>query len=403
VATLRQAIEPQRERGTLPRANVVSVGDLHRQFHPNVRGSTRSLILKLFEPISEKKPWAIILCRFKGAAPHPDEQATEALYRRLFEPGSGGLVEYWRDVSLGAVDITGSRVFGWVEVDIPRDKAGGTDQTSPKGPGRSGLVDAAIKAVLKDDDHRLDGFFSQLSVYLENWSKPGVTQDGDWATWAPYAIDGSADGRGKVNLTPPHAADIVAHEMGHGFGMKHDADATGDSNYHDPCCIMSQSSLFARAGWTSLFGPAVCLPHLVQRNWMYQHRLLRDDGAWMGETHGATFVLAPINDPGTHANLGVALKVRPPGGEWDYLLEYVRSTGWNRGLKDVSGSEAATVFVRRILQSDIGETAAILGSIPVPTDARERKQFVEPTGNTRFEVQRFASDGRIVKVNALKL
>ena len=48
MATLRQAIEPHRERGTLPRTAVVSVGDLHRQFRPGPRGSTRALILKMF-------------------------------------------------------------------------------------------------------------------------------------------------------------------------------------------------------------------------------------------------------------------------------------------------------------------------------------------------------------------
>jgi hypothetical protein len=396
MATLRQAIEPHRERGTLARTKVVSVGDLLRQFLPAPRSSTRALILKMFEAVSAKKPWAIILCRFKGAAPHPKEPATEAFYRRLFEPASGGLVEYWRDASLGAIDITGSRIFDWVEVDIARDKAGGWEKSNPVGPGRSGLVDAAIRAVLQDGDHRLDGFFSQIAVYCENWSVddvPVAQQFGGSAFW----IDGSADARGKVTLTPPHAADITAHEMGHGFGMRHDANADATEFYQDPCCIMSQSALFQPPGWSSLFGSAVCLPHLIQREWMYSHRVLRDDGAWMSQPHGTTFVLAPINDPGAHANLGIALAVGPPDDVWDYLLEYARPTGWNRGLK------GDFLFIRRLRPSSIGDTAAILGSIAVPAAPGERKQFVETTGNTRFEVQRLDAEGRIVKVNATKL
>ena len=396
MATLRQAIEPHRERGTLTRATTVSVGDLHRQFHPEPRGSTRALILKMFEAVSEKKPWAIILCRFKGAAPHPTEPATEAFYRRLFEPGSGGLVEYWRDASLGAIDITGSRVFDWVGVDIPRDKAGGWEKSDPKGPGRSGLVDAAIRAILQGGNDRLDGFFSQIAVYCENWSVDDVPVAQQFAGSA-FWIDGSADSRGKVTLTPPHAADITAHEMGHGFGMRHDANADATDFYQDPCCIMSQSALFQPPGWASLFGTGVCLPHLIQRDWMYRHRVLRDDGAWMSQPHGTTFVLAPINDPGAHANLGIALAVGPPGDEWDYHLEYARPTGWNRGL------EGDFLFIRRLRASRIGDTAAILGSIQVPALPGDRKQFVEPTGNTRFEVQRFDPGGRIVKVNAAKL
>jgi hypothetical protein len=396
MATLRQAIEVQRERGALPRTSGISVVGLHRQFRPEPMGSTRALILKMFEGVGEKKPWAVILCRFKGAAPHPTEPSTEAFYRRLFEPGSGGLVEYWRDVSLGAIDITGSRVFDWTEVDISRDKAGGWEGSNPVGPGRSGLVDAAIRAVLRDGVDRLDGFFSQIAVYTENWSVDDVPMDQQFGG-SSFWIDGSADGRGKVTLTPPHAGDISGHEMGHGFRMQHDANADATEFYADPCCLMSQSALFQPPGWDRLFGSAVCLSHLIQRDWMYRHRVLHDDGAWMSEPNGITVVLAPTNDPGAHANLGIALTVRPPGDEWEYHLEYARPTGWNRGLA------GDFLFIRRIRPTRIGVTPAILGSIAVPPTPGDRAQFVEPSGNTRFEVERFAPDGRIVKVNAKKL
>lgn len=396
MTTLRQTIEPHHERGTLARTEMVSVGDLHRQFRPERHGSTRALILKMFEAVSARKPWAIILCRFKGSPPHPAEPSTEAFYRRLFEPEWDGLVEYWRDASLGAINITGSRVFDWVEVDIARSNAGGWEQSNPKGPGRSGLVDAAIRAVLKSGDHQLDGFFSQIAVYCENWSVDNVPVAQQFAG-SPFWIDGSADKRGKVTLTPIHAGDVTAHEMGHGFGMRHDANADATEFYQDPCCIMSQSALFQPPGWTSMFGSAICLPHLIQLDWMYKHRLLRDDGSWRSQSLGATFVLAPINDPSAHANLGIALAVGLPDDEWDYYLEYARPTGWNQGLKN------NFLFIRRLRPSKIGPTAAILASLTVPAAAGDRNQLVEPKGNTRFEVQRLGSEGRIIKVIATKL
>jgi Metallo-peptidase family M12 len=396
MATLRQAIEAQRERGALPRTGVTSVVALHRQFRPTPMGSMRALILRMFEGIGEHKPWAIILCRFKGAPPHPSEPAIKAFYERLFRPGEGGLVEYWRDVSLGAVDITGSKVFDWVVVDVPRDKAGGWAQSKPPGIGRSGLVDAAIRAVLQRGAKQLDGFFSQIAVYTENWTADDLRDD-QKVVGSSFWIDGSADGRGKVVLTPPNASDITAHEMGHGFGMAHDANADATEFYSDPCCIMSQSSLFRPPGWEGLFGSAICLSHLIQRDWMYRHRVLHDTGARMSEPHGTTFELAPINDPGAAANLGIALTVRPPGDEWDYHLEYARPTGWNRGL---SGD---FLFIRRVRPTRIGVTPSILGSIAVPATRGVRAQFLEPSGNTRFEVERLTPDGRIIKVNAQKL
>lgn len=394
MATLQQAIEANRERGTLPRTRVVSVNDLHRRFHPGTRGSTRALILKMFEAISARKPWAIILCRFKGAAPHPSEPDVEALYRRMFRPGSGGLIEYWRDVSLGNIDITGSRIFGWIKVDIPRDKAGGNRRSNPVGPGRAGLVDAAIRAVLAEDPRALDGFHGQISVYNENWSSDDVPVAQQFAG-SPFWIDGSAEGR-KVNLTPPHAVDIVAHEMGHGFDMSHDVNFDSTVHYADPCCIMSQRPLFNRDGWTSLFGPAICLPHLVQQNWMYRQRMFGDNGSWMAARDGINVRLAQISDPGADANLGGMLAMFKGDDKWDYYLEYARPTAWNRGLS------RDFVFIRQIRPSDVGLTAAILGTVVVPAGGKAG-EFVEPIGNVRFEARHTDAGGRVVSVNIRKL
>lgn len=397
MATLRQAIERQREIGALPQSGIISVRDLHQKFHPVPAGSTRALLLQMSGSVSKKLPWAIILCRFKGAAPDPAlEDPIENFYRRIFTPGTGGLVEYWRDASLGAIDITGSRVFplfGWVEVEITRDKAGGTPKTMPAGPGRGGLVDFAISAVQREGDDPLEGFHSQIAIYTQNWSRNEVSQVGD-----QFWIDGSADGRGKVTLTPPHVGDITAHEMGHGFDMQHDVSADFQTHYADPCCIMSQAPLFMHPFWKVNFGPAVCLPHLIQREWMYSHRVFFDDGAWMSQLDGITLPLAPTSDPGARANLGIKLTNRNAEPSWDYYLEYVKPTGWNRGLS------SDFLFIRRIGPGkDIGPTPAILGSIVVPAAIGASAQFVEPSGNALFQVERFDPEGRIVKVTAKKL
>lgn len=399
MATLRQVIERQREIEALPQSGIISVRDLHQKFHPVPAGSTRALLLQMFGSVSKKLRWAIILCRFKGAAPDAAlEDPIENFYREIFTAGTGGLVEYWRDASLGAIDITGSRVFGWVEVEIPRDKAGGSSVTVPVGPGRSGLVDSAISAVQRAGGDPLEGFHSQMAIYTQNWSKDGLTQDGNWADWAPFWLDGSADGRGKVTLTPPHVGDITAHEMGHGFGMQHDVSADFQTHYADPCCIMSQAPLFMHPVWKVNFGPAVCLPHLMQREWMYSHRVFVDDGGWLSLPNGITLPLAQTSDPGARANLGIKLTNRNAEPSWDYYLEYARPIGWNQGLSN------AFLFIRRIGPGkDIGPTPAILGKIIIPTTIGTRSQSVEPSGNVLFQVERFDPEGRIVKVTAKKL
>ena len=55
-------------------------------------------MMKMLEGTITSHPWAVILCRFKGSAPNPAlEDPIAKFYREAFTPGSGGLVEYWRD------------------------------------------------------------------------------------------------------------------------------------------------------------------------------------------------------------------------------------------------------------------------------------------------------------------
>lgn len=107
----------------------------------------------MIDDVSEKRPWAIILCRFKGLAPDPAlEDPIKKFYNEAFSPGSGGLIEYWRDVSLGAIDIRGSKVFDWVELEITRAEAGGP------GAGRLRLTNYAISAAQRKGLDPITGF-----------------------------------------------------------------------------------------------------------------------------------------------------------------------------------------------------------------------------------------------------
>lgn len=95
MATLRQAIERQREAGAVPPSGAVSLRGLHGNFRPTPPGSTRALMGAMYGRVSERKPWAVILCRFKGSPPELSERerATGTFFREAFTPGSGGFVE----------------------------------------------------------------------------------------------------------------------------------------------------------------------------------------------------------------------------------------------------------------------------------------------------------------------
>jgi hypothetical protein len=398
MGTFRQAVERQRERGVTIAGESISIGNLQQRFQSSPAGSTRALMVKMLAGTSRSLPWAVILCRFKGSPPNPVlEDPIEKFYREAFTPGSGGLVEYWRDASLASVDISGSRVFGWIEVDIPRDQAAT--------PGRSGLVDAAIRAVQSNMGDSLEGFYSQIAIYAHNWTNddntrppgtPSWMADDPLKPWWPFWIDGSADGRGKVTLTPPHNGNITAHEMGHGFKMNHDVGPDLDADYMDPCCIMSQNNPFNHPTWQRAFGPAVCLPHLMQRDWMYQRRVYFDDGGWLSQPDGITLPLAPIGRLSTRANLGIKLAYARAEDAWDYYLEYVEPTGWNQGI-------GKSYLIVRRMAPKYGGTPAYLGLLEIPTTPGARAEYVEPSGGVKFQVELTQMQGPILSVNARKM
>lgn len=396
MGTIRQAIERQRERGVAISGQDINIRNLQQKFQSPP--SLRALMAKMLDGTVKTLPWAVILCRFKGSAPDPNlENPIEQFYQEIFKPGSGGLVEYWRDASLGVIDISGSRVFGWIEVDIPRIMAAT--------PGRSGLVDAAIRAVQSKTGDSLDGFYSQIAVYTQNWTKddntrppgtPNWRADDPLKPWWPFWIDGSADKRGKVTLTPPHNGNITAHEMGHGFKMNHDVGPDLDTDYYDPCCIMSQKNPFVHPTWNRAFGPALCLPHLMQRDWMYKRRVYYDGGSWLSRPDGVTLVLAPIGRLSARANLGIKLAYKQAEDAWDYYLEYVEPTAWNQGI-------GKSYLIVRRMAPKYGGTPAFLGMLEIPMTPGIKKEFLEPSGNVRFQLELTQLQGPIIKLNAKKL
>ena len=155
--------------------------------------------------------------------------------------------------------------------------------------------------------------------------------------------------------------------MGHGFGMNHDIGADLVTEYQDPCCILSQNNPFVKQPWMVNFGPALCLSHLVQKGWMYQRRLYVDDGGWM--SGGISLPLASLEDPSARANLGIKLTFTRDQKAWDYFVEYVKPTDWNRGLVN------AFVFIRRLAPYGLGQTPAHLGSIEYRQPWEPRRNF----------------------------
>ena len=228
-------------------------------------------------PVRVRQAFQVILCRFKDTEA---EETVETFFRRLFEPGSGGLVEYWHDVSLGALDVSGSRVDGWVTLDINRREASRYS--------RAGLVGLAMNAASKAGYPSMTTFQGRIGVFTHDYAKddaPGAADDGSGSD-DPDWIDGST--KGKLISAPPHghSGTFIAHEMGHVIGFEHDLAADGVSSYGDKYCIMSAMSVrsFLAPTWGEpfgTFGPAMSFPQLQVKGWMPARRTLSVDREWL--------------------------------------------------------------------------------------------------------------------------
>src|SRR5882724_11034338 len=68
--------------------------------------------------------WAVILCKFSD-----DNSPTQPLtkYQRLFTGvgnGSFNMVDFFRDMSHGQLDLSGSQVFGWFTTSVKKSDYG---------------------------------------------------------------------------------------------------------------------------------------------------------------------------------------------------------------------------------------------------------------------------------------
>ena len=389
MTSLMQAVARTREDVSFPPNGDVHVNLLQDHFQsPGAKGSVRELIAAMIASVAVQHPYAVILCRFQNEPPHPDEAKWLKFFTEAFRRGTGGLVEYWQDASLGKIDVSGTRVFPWIEVSLTRQQ-GGFPPTR-----RQDLTNAGISAIQNSTDpltgkpgDPITGFFNQISCYMYRYNGEGKN------------IDGSTDGiSNKTNLTAPFDGEVTAHEMGHSQGMEHDADVTGDTKYHDKCCIMSQSGSFSIPPWEVVFGPSLCLPHLMLQGWMYQKRMLFDTGAWAKNPTGISFQLAPNTEAGSPAFLGASLSIPGSSPAWEYLLEVAPLSGWNQGVANLP----ALMVRRTSSQTDLSPkvTAMYLGQLQI--NATGSTTMTEASGNTTFTVTQISNRGPTVTVTAKK-
>jgi hypothetical protein len=263
-------------------------------------------------------PWAILLCRFSDlpAVPQPPEYYQD-LYTRN---GTGGVADYWREVSFGGLDLSGSQVFGWLTMCHASSEVATLTFPGQRGTLVQWGIDAAAAAGID-----LTPFRSVL-----------VVQN--------YGVDHGAAGNGVVIVhSNPGLCEFgfICHEMGHGHGLPHSFSANPDFMYGDGWDVMSFATTTFQFPIAFRGSSGAATVGLNARN-LRALGVLEPSRQWSpgGPDFSATVTLDPLNQPpiGNHGHLVAVIPPtatrpgRPDGSTW--TMEFHHRAGWDQAIPE---------------------------------------------------------------------
>jgi hypothetical protein len=247
---------------------------------------------KMAEALMIQTPWAILLCKFDDDTSEP---YTRQRYEDLFTNSGVGklnMVDYFRDMSHGMLDLSGSQVFGWFSLHKNRSDYTGSGANQA---GRDALISWARDAAT-ENGVPLGSFFSvvvcmNVPTDLFGGGNGVVCDDGRWIEEG-WAYDGMS------SMSPS----LLGQEMGHGYGLDHSRAAGSDAPYMDQWDVMSTANAFmaphpfftdldVRGRTIFRLGPGLNAANMWSRGWLDQSRVWRAAGT----EYGAVVRLRPLH------------------------------------------------------------------------------------------------------------
>lgn len=262
-------------------------------------------------------PWAILLCKFKD-----DTSADSITRERLAEiftsagNGKNNMVDYFRDISHGYLDLSGSKLFpseGWYT--LARDRSDYQGAATPG--GRNTLITWAKDAAAEKNDS-LAGFFNVVVV---------TNTDADLFGGPAGAVTAPIVAGGISSVSPS----VMGQEMAHGWGLQHSRIAGSSADYMDRFDIMSTKTNVlmadhphypergARGDLIYRIGPGLNAATMHAYGWLDADRVWQP---WKMNQSGTFAVrLRPLHRPDLPGFLGARL-----GG---YFVEFRMNESWD--------------------------------------------------------------------------
>lgn len=270
---------------------------------------------KATKAVTGAQPWISILCKFSGDSTEPRNLS---YFQGMYSSSYPGLDHYWREVSYDKANVAGSSAVAWVTMPYPvshYESAGGGD----------------LDALIEDCTAAADS-----AVYFPNFVGINMMFNDEFG---PYAWGGSRylnrDGVSKiyrVTWEPPWGYSnmgVIAHEMGHGFGLPHSNNADGDSSpYDNTWDVMSDSWYYVVIDSTyGKLGKGTIAYHRDMLGWIDAARkfTINSDGIYDVTVDHLTL--------DTTSNLRL-VKVQIPGSSRFYTVEVRDRESFDANLPD---------------------------------------------------------------------
>ena len=265
-------------------------------------------------------PWAIVLCKYNDM---PAETRPANFYWDMFaRNGTGGMCDFWRVITSGAMDISSSVVFGWLTMTHASAEAKALQYPAGRATLFQWGLDAAHAAGINLAPFR-------AILVLQNF---GVDH-------GAVTIGGNP-GEVVIVHADPNAFEcgFVGHEMGHGFGLPHSWSANPDFQYGDGWDLMSWQTSTFNFNVTFEGASGLATVGLNARN-LEALGAVPPGRVWQpSPDFSGTVTLDPMSQLpiGNHGSLFAKIlptstrPVRTNGSS--YTVEFHQKAGWDQGI-----------------------------------------------------------------------
>ena len=308
-------------------------------------------------PFRGSAKWSFILCRFQGSATPPNDAN---FYRNLLlQSGTGGVGDYWNDISYANLNLEGSVVAGWYTMSITEAQGRERDRWGKVNACRD-AASSSPSPYTPPSDHKI-GIITFPDVDMFGWNG---------GAFLPYNIDVGG----------------VIHETGHGIGLSHSfsndpnfrsADWAQIGEYDDPWDVMSWANAF-RVPTPFGDGPVgLAGPHLDRMGWLPRSRIVTfgADGR-----NNVTLTVAALNHPETPGPLFVRIPFDPGDLQRHYTVEFRPKIRWDAGIPN------HTVLIHEVQRR---------------TDGNYYAHLIYEFSPTKRPAQTVSANGITIRVNSI--